>query len=365
MSDNTKNIVVTTIFILLLSVFFLVNLLKPDTEISITERRKLAKFPNINVKSMLDSSFSEQFEKYTTDQIVNREKFRKLKALLEFNFFRKKDNNEIYMYENSIIKIEYPLNEKSILNASKKLNQIQKNYLKDMKCYYAIIPDKNYFTDKEKYISMDYERLQEIMNQNIQNMEYINIFDCLQLKDYYVTDIHWKQENLQKVVDKISNKMGFSNRLTTSYQKKQIIDFKGIYAEEIPLKDDKDEICILTNEIIENAKVYNYEDRKETEVYDIEKINSNDKYDIFLSGSTPLITIINPNAMTNKELIVFRDSFASSLIPLFIEGYNKITLIDIRYMKIGEIEKYIKLENQEVLFLYSTLVLNNSSTLRM
>ena len=61
---------------------------------------------------------------------------------------------------------------------------------------------------------------------------------------------------------------------------------------------------------------------------------------------------------------IFRDSFASSLAPLLIEGYSKITLIDIRYMRSKDIEKYVKIENQEVLFLYSTLVLNNSSILK-
>ena len=72
----------------------------------------------------------------------------------------------------------------------------------------------------------------------------------------------------------------------------------------MPIKVEKDKICTLTNETIKNAKVYNYENGKETKIYDLEKINSNDKYDIYLSGSTPLITITNENAKTDKELIV-------------------------------------------------------------
>ena len=278
--------------------------------------------------------------------------------------FRKKDNNKIYMYKNSLIKIEYPLNEKSVLNVANKINEIQKSYLKDMKCYYSIIPDKNYFTNSKEYITMDYKKLEEIMKKNVANAEYINIFDCLELEDYYITDIHWKQENLKKVVNRISEKMNFKNRLTNNYAKEQITEFDGLYAGQIPIKVEKDKICTLTNETIKNAKVYNYENGKETKIYDLEKINSNDKYDIYLSGSTPLITITNENAKTDKELIVFRDSFASSLIPLFAEGYSKITLIDIRYIRPKDIEKYIQFKDQEVLFLYSTLILNNSSILK-
>ena len=77
-----------------------------------------------------------------------------------------------------------------------------------------------------------------------------------------------------------------------------------------------------------------------------------------------LITIENPNADSDDELIVFRDSFGSSIAPLWVEGYKKITLIDIRYLYSGMLGNYIDFENQDVLFLYSTLVLNHSETLK-
>jgi len=364
MSDNNKNIVVTIAFALLLVLFFLINLLKPDTDISLTERRKLAKFPDITIKKVFDASFSKNFEKYTTDQVINRDEFRSLKSKLEFDLFRKRDNNGIYMYNNSFIKIEYPLNEVSISNATNKINAIQNDYLQGMKCYYTIVPDKNYFVSREEYIGMDYKKMEAMMAQNLKAMEYIPIFDCLQLKDYYVTDIHWKQENLQKVVDRISTKMNFKNRMHANYTKQDVIEFDGVYAGQLAVKTAKDKICVSTNEILENATVYNYENKKETKIYDKEKLTSNDKYDIYLSGPTPLITITNPKGEEGKELVVFRDSFASSLVPLFTEAYSKITLVDIRYMRSKDIGNYIEFQDQDILFIYSTTVLNNSSTFK-
>ena len=202
------------------------------------------------------------------------------------------------------------------------------------------------------------------MEENIENAEYINIFDCLELEDYYATDIHWKQENLQEVVDRISKQMGFYDRLSMSYEKREITSFDGIYAGEVPLDLEKDKICVLTNSVIESCSVYNYEERNKADIYDKTKLDSNDKYDIYLSGSAPLLTITNPYAENDKELIVFRDSFASSLVPLFTEGYSKITLVDIRYVRSEDLEEYIKFDNQEVLFLYSTLILNSSAVLK-
>lgn len=364
MSDKIKNIVVTVTFLGVLVLFFLINLCREKEEISYTERRKLATFPTITLENLLEGKFNKEFEQYTTDQMLQRENFRKLKAMLELNLFKKKDNNGIYEYQGSLIKIEYPLNENSVLNAVEKIKTIQKNELGNSKCYYAIVPDKNYFTNPKEYIRMDYEKMQTIMQQNLPDMEFINLFDCLELQDYYITDIHWKQENLSKVVEKIATKMNFRNRIQTKFISKDITDFEGIYAGQLGKETKKDKISIATNEIIEKAKVYHYENGKETKIYDSEKLDSKDKYDIYLSGSTPLITITNPKATTNQELIVFRDSFASSLVPLLTEAYAKITLVDIRYMRSEDVGKYIEFNDQDVLFLYSTIVLNNSSILR-
>ena len=87
-----------------------------------------------------------------------------------------------------------------------------------------------------------------------------------------------------------------------------------------------------------------------------------------MSCSSPapisLLSIENPNAETDRELIVFRDSFGSSLAPLLAEGYAKITLADIRYLPSSQMGKLLDFTDTDVLFLYSVPVLNNSDTLK-
>lgn len=74
--------------------------------------------------------------------------------------------------------------------------------------------------------------------------------------------------------------------------------------------------------------------------------------------------ITNPNASTDKTLIVYRDSFGSSIAPYFTPHYAKVVLVDIRYLPYERAAQYIDFENADVLFLYSTLVLNNSDTMK-
>ena len=99
-------------------------------------------------------------------------------------------------------------------------------------------------------------------------------------------------------------------------------------------------------------------------VYNKEKLTSIDSYEIYLDGASSFIEITNPNSNNNKELVIFRDSFGSSITPLLIKYYSKITVIDNRYINSDNFLKLIEFNNQDVLFLYSTLIINTSNTLK-
>lgn len=365
MSDKVKNIFVTITFLIVIIIFLITNIVKEDTIISNTERRKLATFPKLSMETLINGDFSDGFENYTMDQFIYRDKFRQTKTFVELNLFGKKDIDNLYVYDDMIIKQEYPLNEKSVLNIAKKINIIKQKYLDNTNnIYYTIIPDKNYYVDNENYLKIDFCKVEKILAANLDKIDYINILDCLSLEDFYYTDTHWKQENLGKVLDQISTSMNFNNRIKNGFYEAKISKFNGVYSGQLQVKTKEDTIKILTNDVIESAKVYNHENKKITKVYNIDKINSPDKYDIYLSGATPLLTIENVKASTDKELIVFRDSYGSSLIPLFIEGYSKITVVDTRYISTSLLGEYIDFKNRDILFMYSILVINNSGTLK-
>ena len=74
--------------------------------------------------------------------------------------------------------------------------------------------------------------------------------------------------------------------------------------------------------------------------------------------------MVNPNAESEDRLILFRDSFGSSIAPYFLESYREVTLVDIRYLSPERLGKLLDFTDCDVLFLYSTLVLNNSETIK-
>lgn len=296
------------------------------------------------------------------DNFYQREIFRKLKTSVELDIFKKQDVNKIYKYNDFLVEQIYPLDEKSVTNLTNKINYIKDSYLNETnKIYYSIIPDKNYYTDNS-HLKLNYDKMKQIMKNNLKDLQYIDVFQDLKLDSYYYTDSHWKQEKLQSVAKTIADNMNFS--ITQNYNEQKVATFKGVYAGQLPINTKEDEIKILVNDVMANVNVYNYETKEQGGIYNFKKLNGYDKYDIYLSGATPLIEINNQNNKTNKTLVIFRDSYASSLAPLLTEGYSKITLVDTRYISPKILNEYVDFENADILFLYSTLVINSSMALK-
>lgn len=357
MQNKIKNIIISIGFLLIIFITFIANIIDKDKEISISERRKLAQFPTITVSEILNGNVMDKWEKYVEDQFIVREIFRGIKSLWSTKIFAQKDNNKLFEKDNAIYKMEYPLNENNVQKSAQKINEVYQKYLKNMNVYYSIIPEKNYYLENDDHLKLDYDKLQETMQQNLQELKYIDIRNGLELQDYYRTDLHWKQENIGEVVKIIQGNMKL-DEINATYEIQNKGEFYGTYYGQLSTNVTPDNIYILTNEIINNCILYNYETNKKSSIYTT--TNSADKYDIFLSGAVPLISIENPNSKTEKELLLFRDSFGSSLAPLLVENYKKITLIDLRYISSSILENYIDFNEQDVLFLYSSVVLNQN-----
>lgn len=367
MKNQIKNYIIIALFIIITYGLMLINIFKPDNEISYSERRRLLQEPSFTLQSFISGDYFTAYEKYALDQFPFRDKIRGLKAFTSYYIFKQKDNNSLYIADGYINKIEYPLNEKAIINAANKINEVYNKYLQGMNVSYAIIPDKNYFlADKKGHLSMDYDKLIQVMNGNIMNMNYIDLFEQLTIDDYYKTDIHWRQDKLIELTEYLLRSMGNELSLTKDeFSKISLYPFYGSYYGQAALNIKADTLIYLTNEMIESALVYDHIDKTYSKIYNKDRFNTVDSYDIFLSGAKSLLTIYNPKALNNKELIIFRDSFGSSIAPLMLKGYSKITLVDLRYLSTDLLSNYIDFStNQDVLFLYNIVILNNSYMLK-
>ena len=366
MSVKLKNIALIVLTAVFLFGFLLWGILKPTDTESVSERRPLAAFPALNADSVFSGEFMTKFETYTLDQFPLRDQFRTVKSVTAFYVLGQKDSNDIYIKDGYASKLEYPLNADSIEYAASRFQFVYDRFLadKDMKIYLSVIPDKNYFmAEQNGYPSIDYAAFISELRDRMGFAEYIDITQYLELSDYYSTDTHWRQEELTDVAQQLAAEMGVSVSADYTVNRADT-PFYGVYYGQSALPLPADELYYLDNEVLQGCKVHDFETSSYIPVYDLEKLKGNDPYELFLSGSKSLLTIENPNASTDRELIVFRDSFGSSIAPLLAEGYAKITLVDIRYLSPSMLDRFIEFADQDVLFLYSTSVLNNSITIK-
>lgn len=367
----------------------------PGEAVSRSERRRLAEAPELTWESWTDKSFMDDTEKYLLDHFPFRDRLRRVKAYFAYDVLQQKENNEIYVADGHAAKLEYPLNEASVKRLAAKMTGLWQQYFPDQKVWYAIVPDKNYFLAEENgYPSLDYGRMIRLLSQELAkntDFGYIDIISDLTIDDYYRTDTHWRQERILDVAHHIADAIGvggslnFSKGYDTGFLEHVIKDFYGVYYGQAALPMEPDTIVYLTDEVTDEAYVWSLEENIQSgknagkillpdeagavlkPVYQLEKLEderSLDKYDVFVGGASSLQIIKNPNAVTDKKLIIFRDSYTSSLAPLLLGAYGEITLIDLRYIDSARIGEYVDFTDADILFLYNTSIVNHAEMLK-
>ena len=416
MNRRMKNMMIIGLFSIYIVVMALWLCGKSDIEYSVSERRNLAKKPKITVTSVINGSYMNNFDKYVTDQFPQRETFRKLNSWLLVNIMRKKDVNNIYVKDGYAAKIEDVIDYKSVNWGIRQMRYICDNYIysedymqdenynikhtaisdidsdgdiskasnssydinkdnnmsdderKD-RVYMCIIPDKNYYlTDGVEYPYIDYDEFVQLYRTGMDDYtRYIDISNLLNIDNYYKTDIHWRQETLVDIAKQILDAMTeYDNDISNDDIEDYKVntgneEFYGVYYGQRALSMKPDIIRYLTSDIIDDYRV-TYADTGEAvsmPVYDMGKASGRDPYEMYLGGSLSLVTIDNAKADTDRRLIIFRDSFGSSLAPLLAEKYKQTVLIDIRYISPTVLFSYVDFENADVLFMYSEQVLNS------
>ena len=337
--------------------------MKAPAEVSDSERRPLEQFPAVSGESLLSGQFMKDFADYAVDQFPLRDGFRTLNAYLTYYLLGQTDNNGIYLHDGYAAKMDYPLDEGSVSNALTRFAELYELYLKDSKVHFALVPDKSYYLAEEAgVLSIDYDALYTHVAESLPWAELIDLRGFLDIEDYYRTDTHWRQEQIVPAAQAIADRLGVT---VPEFDKMQIDrPFYGVYYGQAALPMEPDTIYYLTNPVLENCTVTIHDSGTAAAVLDTTKLGSRDLYDVFLSGGAAVLEISNPAGQAGKELIVFRDSFGSSMVPLLVNDYETVWVLDTRYVNPAMLGNFVDFHGQDVLFLYSTLILNSSSALR-
>lgn len=309
----------------------LATFLTPDKDYSVYERRQLAQMPEYDPDAPLADYFTD-WEDYLVDQFVFRDGFRFLKGIFARDILQSSDVNGYVVKDGSEAELLYLTNGERIDSNLSVLESVRGELFADASAYFAVIPDKSVYMDLP--LGLDYGYIADSAAERFQG-EQVDLSDSLTADDFYRTDIHWKQENLKAVYETLRSQMNpdlpaweaLDARLQSAG------DFYGVLYGQAAYPIAPDELNYLVSDRLEGCTLTIVDTGGSAEIYQPDKASGDDPYDLFMGGENAITIIENPNVTNGRELVLFRDSFARSLAPLLAAGYEKITLIDLRWIR--------------------------------
>jgi hypothetical protein len=358
------NLIVVSTFVLLIVGITAADLIVPPRDISVAERRKLAQQPTFSFEHALNGRFAREYASFLQDQVVLRDGLRALKAFVELRVLRKRENNGVYVVDGNLYDRFYGINTTYIERAADLIGQIIAESDAE-RVYLSIIPSKaQTLVDQDKYLLSDQGEIAGTLKTRV-NATYINLMDLVQDGEaelYYRTDHHWTTQGAIQAYKTLIAAMGYEP--IDDYSLEQIADsYVGSnYGKAALPSIQKDSIYLAHNALLDGLRVCRYESAETLDCFDSvyfrEKAGGLDPYDVFLGGASPIIAIENDRALSGKELVIWKDSYAHALAPFLAQHFAKVTLLDLRYVRRVYIQEHFDLHGKTVLFLYSTTILN-------
>lgn len=342
-------------FLIIICSLSILDVILPDKKFSELENRNLKSKVTFNFKRFLDGSFSKKYEEYINDQFVGRDYWINLKSISEYALGKVENNNIIYGQDGYLFEKFTELDKDRLKLNTEAINIFAENINQDVSL--MIVPNSYEIYSEKLPIGVPLVRQKEIINEiyiNSTNTNNIDLYDVMESnKDkyiYYKTDHHWTTYGAYLAYCEFIESIGDVPIDLKNIEEIKIDKFYGTYfskAKPFNIKSD-----VLSYYDFENITIEI--DGKEYEgLYDYSKIDLRDKYSLFLRGNNSLTVIKNNGNLNGKKLLVFKDSYANSLIPFLTSNYEEIHVIDLRSF-MGNVNEYV-IENgfDNILFIYN------------
>ncbi|HJD41080.1 MAG TPA: hypothetical protein H9913_13775 [Candidatus Blautia stercoripullorum] len=329
------------IFIILLFLVMIINMIVPDREESELENRALEQRPRFNLTTILSGDFMEQWEKYLSDQFAGRDTWRSLKVSLDRLGGARKEN-DIYIGKDGQLMEDIEVPDDGRLEANLTAIRDFAETYEDIPVTMMLVPDAACILndslpafarveDQRQMFSMAERKLGDTVNW-VDTVSILNNHKSEKL--YYKTDHHWTTQGAFYVFQDAAETLGIEGDVSDDFVSYTVTDsFNGVLAASSGVGlDEMEEIDIYAPTGGDDDVVVNYVDegRKTTSLYDSSKLETRDKYGVFLGGNTSVVDIRTVST-SQKRLLVVKDSFADCFIPFLAPYYREIVVVDPRY----------------------------------
>lgn len=331
------------------------DIVKKNNSFSELENRSLARKPIFSISSFVEGKYRDKYEEYINDNFIFRNQWINLKSINEYTLGKLENNNIIYGKENYMFEKNISYDKERFKNNIDSINKFIDIY--EGKVTTMIVP--NSYTIYEEYIPWGINLLnQENLinevyraNSKDRNIDLVSLFKKNKEEYiYYKTDHHWTSYGAYLAYKTYIENLGEKPIELNSLKKNEVMGFYGTYFSKAKLFNAESDI--LTYYDIDNITL-NIQGEIFESLYDYDKLNTRDKYSVFIRGNNGLSIIENKNIKEEKRLLIFKDSFANSMIPFLSQNFQEIHVVDLRSFS-EKISEHVKNTNfDEILILYN------------
>ena len=183
---------------------------------------------------------------------------------------------------------------------------------------------------------------------------------------YYRTDHHWTSDGAYLAYLELSRAAGLSGEAARFERRLLSSDFRGTLSAASGFRmGEADDLCawLPAQDGVQYTVTYVSEGERSASLFRAEHLDTRDQYAVFLDGNHAQIRI-ETTAQGGRALLVLKDSYANCFIPLLVQDYRKIVVVDPRYYT-GDLDVLAEAEGvNELLVLYNAETFASDTSLR-
>ena len=337
-----QNKIITSFFCLLLAVSTLAGLLLPDRYYSEREKRTLTQKPKFTVANFISGEFSDELEKYLTDQVPLRDGWVTMKTYMELAI-GKRESGGVYLCKDQYLMDKFTSYSKKQLAANAAaLADLQEKLAAEGVSMNTILVHMaaQVLTDKLPAYApaADYAAIFQVLTDA--GVDTVNVWSTLAAHSgeniYYRTDHHWTSlgayyaycawRGIQPNADEWTQEILCGN-------------FRGTTWNKVPLPTVPAEEIAAWYKHINRSVSYNNGQYETDSIYERKYLSGSDQYAVFLN-SNQAQTVIEGSGKSGKLLLI-KDSYGNTFSQSPVEDYAEVHVLDLRFFK-GDAVDYAK-----------------------
>lgn len=306
----------------------------PDRSFSSVENRPLARSASFSSQSLMSGKTGRELNTVFTDQFPGRDLFFHLDYL-----FRKgcgqREIKDVFLGKNALLANPEAQNGSTLTDTIGAINTFAS--LNGLSNYLLVSPSAATIQSEKLPDHAPVREIDSAFNQIAVSTPNVITVDARQILDahnkeylFYKTDHHWTSLGAGYAAQSLLEAMDIEMDLADFNRMPVSNSFQGTLASKTGSPFLKDRIELAVSDQNPRYYVTWADGTKTSSIYNRQALKTKDQYQVFLAANQALVRI-DTDVNTTRSLLLFKDSYANSVVQYLLPYFSSITIVDPRY----------------------------------